>query len=130
MKKSNFVAMVLGTIGGMLFALGMCMALIPEWNAFRPGVVMGVIGAVVLLIMVLVWRKMENKSPVRLSGKTIGTVLLGIIGALTLGVGMCLTMVWSNMILGIVIGIVGIVLLLCLIPLTKGFKCWSKEIVS
>ena len=35
---------------------------------------------------------------------------------------LCLTMVWSNMILGIVIGIVGIVLLLCLIPLTKGFK--------
>ena len=77
---------------------------------------------VVLLIMVLVWRKMENKSPIRLSGKTIGTVLLGIVGALTLGVGMCLTMVWSNMILGIVIGIVGIVLLLCLIPLAKGFK--------
>ena len=72
--------------------------------------------------MVLVWRKMENKSPIRLSGKTIGTVLLGIVGALTLGVGMCLTMVWSNMVLGIVIGIAGIVLLLCLIPLTKGFK--------
>lgn len=28
MKKSNFVAMVLGTIGGILFALGMCIALI------------------------------------------------------------------------------------------------------
>ena len=41
MKKSNFVAMILGTIGGILFALGMCMALIPEWNAFRQGVVMG-----------------------------------------------------------------------------------------
>ena len=122
MKKSSFVAMILSTIGGILFALGMCMALIPEWNAFRPGVVMGVIGVVVLLIMVLVWRKMENKSPIRLSGKTIGTVLLGIVGALTLGVGMCLTMVWSNMVLGIVIGIAGIVLLLCLVPLTKGFK--------
>lgn len=122
MKKSSFVAMILSTIGGILFALGMCMALIPEWNAFRTGVVMGVIGVVVLLIMVLVWRKMENKSPIRLSGKTIGTVLLGIVGALTLGVGMCLTMVWSNMVLGIVIGIAGIVLLLCLIPLTKGFK--------
>ena len=122
MKKSNFVAMILGTIGGILFALGMCMALIPEWNAFNQGVVLGVIGAVVLLIMVLVWRKMENKSPVKLSGKMIGTVLLGIIGALTFGVGMCLTMVWSNMIMGIVIGIVGIVVLLCLIPLTKGLK--------
>ena len=29
MKKSSFVAMVLGTVGGVLFALGMCMALIP-----------------------------------------------------------------------------------------------------
>ena len=122
MKKSNFVAMILGTIGGILFALGMCMALIPEWNAFNQGVVLGVIGAVVLLIMVLVWRKMENKSPVKLSGKMIGTVLLGIVGALTFGVGMCMTMVWSNMVLGIVIGLVGIVLLLCLIPLTKGLK--------
>ena len=38
MKKSNFVAMILGTIGGILFALGMCMAMIPEWNAFKPGI--------------------------------------------------------------------------------------------
>ena len=122
MKKSTFVAMILGTIGGILFALGMCMALIPEWNAFNQGIVMGVIGAVVLLIMVLVWRMMENKSPVRVSGKMIGTVLLGIFGALVLGVGMCLTMVWSNMIIGIIVGIVGIILLMSLIPLTKGLK--------
>ena len=122
MKKSTFVAMILGTIGGILFALGMCMALIPEWNAFRPGVIMGVIGAAVLLLMVFVWRKMENKASMRLSGKTIGASLIGVLGALLLGVGMCLTMVWSNMILGIVVGLVGIVLLLCLIPLAKGFK--------
>ena len=122
MRKSSFVAMILGTIGGILFALGMCMALIPEWNAFRPGIIMGAAGLVVLLIMVLVWRKMENKAPIHVSGKTIGMVLLGIVGALLLGVGMCLTMVWSNMILGVVIGIVGIVLLLCLIPLTKGLE--------
>lgn len=122
MKKSTFAAMILGTIGGILFALGMCMALIPEWNAFKPGVIMGVIGAVVLLIMVLVWRRMENKAPVRLSGKTIGAMLMGIIGALLLGVGMCLTMVWHKMVAGILIGIVGIVVLLCLIPFIKGLK--------
>ena len=39
MKKSSFVAMILGTVGGVLFALGMCMALIPEWDAFKPGLV-------------------------------------------------------------------------------------------
>lgn len=122
MKKSTFVAMILGTIGGILFALGMCMALIPEWNAFQPGVIMGVIGAVVLLIMVFVWRKMENKAPIKLSGKTIGATLIGIVGALLFGVGMCLTMVWSNMVVGIIIGIIGIVVLLCLIPFIKGLK--------
>lgn len=122
MKKSTFVAMLLGTIGGILFALGMCMTLIPEWDAFQPGVIVGVIGAVVLLVMVMVWRKMENKASVKLSGKTMGATLIGIVGALLLGVGMCLTMVWSNMIVGIVVGIVGIVVLLCLIPFIKGLK--------
>lgn len=61
MKKSSFVAMILGTIGGILFALGICMTLIAEWNARQPGIVLGVLGVVVLLIMLLVWRKMENK---------------------------------------------------------------------
>ena len=122
MKKSNFVAMILGTIGGILFALGMCMTLIKEWNAFQPGLIMGIVGAVVLLLMVLIWRRMEHKEPIKLSGKTIGAVLIGIAGALLFGVGMCLTMVWSNMVIGIIVGIAGIVVLLCLIPFIKGLK--------
>lgn len=122
MKKSSFVAMILGTIGGILLALGMCMSLLPEWNAFKPGIVMGCIGLVILLVMIFIWRKMENKTPIKLSGKTIGATLIGVFGALLLGVGMCLTMVWSQMVVGIVIGIVGIVVLLCLIPFIKGIK--------
>lgn len=122
MKKSTFAAMILGTIGSILFALGMCMALISEWNAFEPGVIMGVSGLIVLLVMAVVWRKMENKTPIQLSGKTIGATGMGMVGALLLGVGMCLTMVWSHMIMGIVIGIVGIAALLGLIPFIKGLK--------
>jgi len=122
MKKSSFVAMILGTIGGILAAIGMCMCLLPEWNAFKPGVVMGCAGLVVLLVMVIVWRKMTNKDPIRMTGKTIGAIALGIIGTLGLGVGMCLTMVWSHMVLGIIVGIVGIIMLLGLIPLIKGLK--------
>lgn len=122
MKKSTFAAMILGAIGGILFALGMCMALITEWNAFKPGVTMGVIGAIVLLIMVIVWRRMEHKAPIQVSGKTIGAFLIGIVGALLLGVGMCLTMVWSSMVFGILVGIAGIIVLLCLVPFVKGLK--------
>lgn len=56
MKKSNFVALLLGTIGVAFFALGMCMGLLPEWGMFRQGVVCGVIGLVILLLTVLIWR--------------------------------------------------------------------------
>lgn len=120
MKKSNFVALILGTIGIVFFALGMCMALIPEWGMFNQGVVCGLVGLVVLLATVLIWRKMEGKAPIKLSAKTIGTVVVAVLGALLLGVGMCLTMVFNHFVLGIVVGVVGIVVLLMLIPLTKG----------
>lgn len=122
MKKSSFVAMILGTVSGVLFALGMCMALLPEWNAFKPGVIFGIVGIALGLITLLVWRKMENKAPIKLNGRMIAISAFGIIGALTLGVGMCFCMVWENIILGTVVGLVGIVLLLSLIPITKGLK--------
>ena len=122
MKKSSFIALLLGTVSGMLFALGMCMALLPEWNAFQPGIIFGCVGLALGLVTVLIWRKMEGKAPIHISGKLVFTVLVGVVGALALGVGMCFCMVWGQMILGIVIGMVGIVVLLCLIPLTKGIQ--------
>ena len=120
MKRSSFVAMVLGTVSGMLFALGMCMALIPEWNAFRPGVIFGCVGLVLGLITLIVWRRMEQKEPIHISGRMLGLTAVGIIGALALGVGMCFSMVWGKLVLGIVIGLLGIVILLCTSPLAKG----------
>lgn len=122
MKKSNFIALVLGTISGVFFALGMCMALLPEWNAFKPGVIFGCIGIVLGLITVIIWRHMENKTPLSLNGRTVLTVIVGITGALAFGVGMCFSMVWNQMVMGVVIGLVGMVVLLSLIPLVKGIK--------
>lgn len=63
MKKSSFVALLCGTVSGILFALGMCMTLIPEWSAFRPGIVLGCAGLLLGVITVLVWRRMEHKAP-------------------------------------------------------------------
>ena len=96
MKKSNFVATLLGTVSGMMFALGLCMALIQEWDSFRPGVVFGCAGIVLGLVTVLVWRKMENKQPIQITGKCILAVAVGVIGVLALGVGMCFCMVWDK----------------------------------
>ncbi|MDF2842594.1 MAG: hypothetical protein K0R00_1020 [Herbinix sp.] len=122
MKKSSFVALILSTVGGILLALGMCMCLLPEWNLFIQGIVMGSVGLVVLFVMVLIWRKMEGKEPIRLSGKMIAPILLGTTGSILFGVGMSLTMVWSQMVIGVLIGILGIVMLLSLIPYVKGLR--------
>ena len=122
MKKSNFTALVLGTVSGVLFALGMCMALIPEWNSAKPGIVFGCVGIVLGLVMVIVWRRMEHKAPVKPNPRLIALCISGIMGALVLGVGMCFCMIWENIVLGTVIGLAGILLLLALIPITKGIK--------
>lgn len=123
MKKENFVTLIMSVVGGLIFALGMCMALLPEWNAFTSGIVCGIIGVVVLIAMVIVRRKMTNAVPIEISGKTVGIVIYGIFSTIVFGVGMCMTMVWEGLMLwGIIVGIIGIVLLICLIPIIKGIK--------
>ena len=122
MKKSSFVAMLMGTISGVLFALGMCMALIPEWEAFQPGIIFGCVGLLLGLVTLIVWRKMEHKQPIHISGKTILSIIIGVAGTIALGVGMCFCIVWDKMVIGVIIGLVGIVVLLSLIPLIKGLK--------
>ena len=122
MKKSTLVAMILGTVGGVFFALGLCMALLPEWGMFNQGIACGVIGLVILLVDLLIWRRMEGKAPIHVTPKAVGTVVVGVLGALLLGVGMCLSMVFGNMVLGIAVGIAGIIVLLLLIPLAKGIR--------
>lgn len=123
MKKENFVSLIIGTVVVILFSLGMCMCMITEWNTFKQGVVVGAIGLVVLIIMLIIRRKMEGKPPIEVNIKTMGIVILGIIGALVLGVGMCMTMVWQGlMVQGIIVGIIGIIILLSLIPICKGVK--------
>ncbi len=122
MKKSSFAAMILGTVAGVFFALGMCMCLLPEWNAFKEGIVFGIVGILLGIVTLAVWRKMEHKKPIKLNGRAVALCLLGVLGALALGTGMCFSMLWNKMVLGVLIGLLGILMLLSLIPLIKGIK--------
>lgn len=122
MKKSSFIALVLGTISGILFALGMCMALLPEWNAFTEGVIFGGIGMLLGIITLLVWCKMENKKMPKMSGKIVFRIIYSIVAVLILGSGMCLCLVWHEFVWGTLVGLLGIGLLIALIPMIKGIK--------
>ena len=98
MKKSSFITLILGTVSGIFFSLGMCMALLPEWNAFTEGVVFGAIGLIMAIVTFLVWCKMEHKALPKLNAKLCFQITFGVLGALILGFGMCLCLVWSKIV--------------------------------
>ena len=119
MKKDTLLEIILGTVGGLIFAIGMCMCLIPEWNLFTTGVVVTVIGFIVLLCIIPIYRK---EHPKKVSNKKIDwgltlTWIVGIVGSLIMGFGMSKIMVDSpnqmDMIIGMITGVVG--LLICVL---------------
>lgn len=122
MKKSSFVALLMGTVSGVLFALGMCMALLPEWNAFWEGVIFGGVGLVLGMITLLVWCKMEHKKLPKMNGKNVFRMIYAVIAVLILGAGMCLCLVWQQFVWGTLVGLLGIVMLIAMIPMIKGIK--------
>ena len=121
-KKSSFIALVMGTVSGVLFALGMCMALLPEWNAFTEGVILGSVGIILSIITALIWCKMENKRLPKMSGKNLFRTIYAVIATLGIGVGMCLCLVWQQIIWGTLVGLFGIIMFIALIPMIKGIK--------
>ena len=119
MKKETLLEIILGSIGGIVFAFGMCMCLIPEWDLFKVGVVTGIIGFVVLLCIIPIHRKTNPKKIIK--RKTdwglVLTWTIGIIGSLIMGFGMSKIMVGTpekmDIIIGLITGVVG--LLVCVL---------------
>ena len=93
MKKANFIALVLWVISGFIFSIGMCAALLPEWNARTNGIILGVAGIILALVALAIWRKLTGKKMIRISGKSILATFIGVAGALVFGTGMCFIMV-------------------------------------
>ena len=61
MKKETLQEIILGTVGGLVFAVGMCMYLIPEWDLFNVGVIVSIIGFIILLCIIPVYKKEHPK---------------------------------------------------------------------
>ena len=118
MKKDTLLEIILGTIGGLIFAVGMCMCLIPEWDLFNVGVVVSILGFIVLLCIIPVYR---NSHPKKVHDKInwgiVFTWIIGVVGALVMGFSMSRVMVdnpeGTDMLIGIVVGVIG--LLICVL---------------
>lgn len=122
MKKNHFITLIICVISGLIFSLGMCMCLLPEWDSFILGIVLTSIGGVGLLTMgiIALAKNAKNKAPI--NWRLVGKISYGVLSTLILGLGMCMIMVWNLMIWGILVGIVGLTMLLFLIPMFLGLK--------
>lgn len=133
MKKETLLEIILGTIGGLIFAIGMCMCLIPEWNMFRTGVVVTIIGFIVLLGIIPVYRSAHPKKEKEHKEINWGIVLtwtVGVIGSLIMGFGMSKILVGNasttDMVIGMITGVVGLVICVLNYPVYAYIKS-NKE---
>ena len=123
MTKKNYMFLVLTVVGVLLFSLGMCMCLLPQWNAFVPGVVVTALGALALLAITLVRWIMAGKPVAKIDWNHVGKAAYCVVSLLVLGAGMAMIMAFEGlMIPGTLVGVVGIVLMLGMIPVFKGLK--------
>jgi len=131
MKKETLLEIILGTIGGLVFAIGMCMCLLPEWNLFTAGVVTSIIGFIILLCIIPVYRKNHPRKPHGpINWGLVLTFVVGIVGSLIMGYGMSKVMIEgatkSDMIVGIITGVVGLIICVLNYPVYSYIKSDKK----
>jgi len=131
MKKETLLEIILGTIGGLFFALGMCMCLLPEWNLFTQGVIVAVIGFIILLCIIPVYRKEHPRKPHGpINWGIVFTWTIGVVGSLIMGIGMSMIMVGeasgTNLLIGIIIGIIGLIICVLNYPIYAYIKTNKK----
>lgn len=127
MKKETLLEIILGTIGGLIFAIGMCMCLLPEWNLFTQGVIVAIVGFIILLCIIPVYRKNHPRKPHgHINWGIVLTWTIGVIGALIMGFGMSKIMVGdaskSDMIVGLITGVVGLIICVLNYPVYSYIK--------
>lgn len=115
MKKETLLEIILGTIGGLIFAIGMCMCLLPEWNLFNVGVGFAIVGFIILLAIIPVYRSSHpKKAHTPVNWGIVATWVIGVIGSLIMGFGMSKIMVGNaeqiDFIIGLITGILGLII--------------------
>lgn len=132
MKKETLLEIILGTVGGLIFAIGMCMCLIHEWNLKTLGIILSCLGLIVLLFIFPVYRKNHpKKEHAPINKGILFTWCIGIIGALIMGFGMSRVMIdqasQPDLIIGIATGMIGLLICVLNYPIYSYLKSKGEK---
>lgn len=128
MKKETLLEIILGTIGGLIFSIGMCIGLIPEWDMLKEGIIVGIIGFIILLCIIPVYRKNhpKKKRTEPINYGIVATWVIGVVGSLVMGFGMSKVMTQgttkTDMIIGLITGVVGLIVCVLNYPIYSYIK--------
>ena len=127
MKKETLLEIIFGTIGGLFFSIGMTMCLVDEWNALKVGIVFGVIGFIILLCIISIYKSSHpKKEHKKVDIGIIITWVIGVVGALIMGFGMSKIMSVDpsriDIVIGMITGIVGLIVCILNYPIYAYIK--------
>lgn len=127
MKKETLLEIILSTVGGLVFSIGMCMVLIPEWDMLTTGIIVGIVGFIILLMIIPIYKKSHpKKKKKQIDFGIVAPWIIGIVGALIMGYGMSKVMIDDaskiDMIIGLITGIIGLIVCVLNYPIYSYIK--------
>ena len=121
MKKRDFIVLIAYTVSLLVLALGMCLYTLPEWGMPSLGMPLSILGLVLVVVSWILQRRLSVKGAPNLDLKLTAKVLYCVFALLVFGGGFALVTA-GNFVLGVILGFIGLILIIGVIPVAVGLK--------
>lgn len=121
MKKSHFILLIVYTISLLILALGICTYTVPEWHLQVIGLPVSILGLVLVTLSWIIQRRLSDKGAVKVNLELTAKVTYIVLALLTFGGGFAFV-TSGQLLIGVILGLIGLLLLIGIIPVTVGLK--------
>ena len=128
MKKGTLIEIILANIGGLFFAIGLCLLCISDWNLFSFGIVLTLIGIFNLVAIIPLYKNLYKLEKMKWRKVFIRFVVFTI--ALIIGFGITQIISKQNIILGIVIWAVGLIISVLSYPTYQYYRIDKMKLLK
>ena len=119
MKKRDFMSLIAYTVSLLVLALGMCFYTLPDWGMASIGMPLAIVGLVLVLLSWVLQRRLAGKGAPNIDFRFVAKVVYSVVALLIFGGGFALITA-GNFVLGLALGLIGLVLIIGIIPVTVG----------